>query len=160
MKKKVLLIGYNFSPEPTGIGKYSGEMIQWLAQNGYDCTVLTTYPYYPYWKVQKPYHKNRFWYKTEKENIPSGGSISVYRCPVYVPSKPTCIRRMLLDFSFLVSAFSYLCVLLFKFRFDHVIAVAPSFHFGLLGVLVKKIHKSKFSYHIQDLQTLHQNLHL
>ena len=49
MQKRILLIGYNFSPEPTGIGKYSGEMIQWLGNQGYDCTVLTAYPYYPYW---------------------------------------------------------------------------------------------------------------
>ena len=27
MKKRILFIGYNFSPELTGIGKYSGEMM-------------------------------------------------------------------------------------------------------------------------------------
>jgi len=34
MKKSILLIGYNFIPEPTGIGKYSGEMISWLGEKG------------------------------------------------------------------------------------------------------------------------------
>ncbi|MEP1985733.1 MAG: colanic acid biosynthesis glycosyltransferase WcaI, partial [Maribacter dokdonensis] len=63
--KKLLFIGYNFSPELTGIGKYSGEMMQWLAEKGHDCTVLTSYPYYPYWKIQEPYRKNRFWFKKE-----------------------------------------------------------------------------------------------
>ena len=47
--KKVLLISQNFTPEPTGIGKYNGEMMNWLAVNGYDCSVITTYPYYPQW---------------------------------------------------------------------------------------------------------------
>ncbi|HAI44922.1 MAG TPA: hypothetical protein DCM40_46020, partial [Maribacter sp.] len=41
--KKLLFIGYNFSPELTGIGKYSGEMMHWLAKKGHDCTVLTSY---------------------------------------------------------------------------------------------------------------------
>ena len=30
MKKRLLLISYNFYPEPTGIGKYNGEMISWF----------------------------------------------------------------------------------------------------------------------------------
>lgn len=152
MQKRVLLIGYNFSPEPTGIGKYNGEMIQWLAAKGYDCSVVTTYPYYPFWKVQAPYVKQRFWYQTEKESFPSGGNITIYRCPMYVPSLPTGKKRIILDISFFISSFFRLISLMFQSRFDHVIAVAPSFNFGLLGFFVQKIHGAKFSYHIQDLQ--------
>src|SRR5256885_1053943 len=65
MKKRILLLGGNFYPELTGIGKYNGEMIDWLAGHGHECTVVTTYPYYPYWKVQKPYDHS-FWYRMEK----------------------------------------------------------------------------------------------
>ena len=32
MTKKILLYGINFSPELTGIGKYTGEMAAWLAE--------------------------------------------------------------------------------------------------------------------------------
>src|SRR5690349_10693010 len=103
MKKRILLIGYNFYPEPTGIGKYSGEMINWFADKGYDCTVITTYPYYPYWKVQEPYTKNKFWFKTENIDFESGGKIMIYRCPIYVPAKPSGLKRIILDFSFLIS---------------------------------------------------------
>lgn len=152
MQKRVLLIGYNFYPEPTGIGKYNGEMIQWLAERGYHCTVLTTYPYYPFWKVQAPYRRNRFWYKTELEVFESGGSITIYRCPMYVPSIPTGKRRVILDISFFLSSLFKLIGLVFKSKFDHVVAVAPSFNFGLLGLFVKKVQGCKLSYHIQDLQ--------
>lgn len=151
-KKRILLIGYNFSPEPTGIGKYSGEMIDWLANAGYDCTVVTTYPYYPYWKVQTPYHKNRFWYQKEVKNYESGGKITVYRCPMYVPSEPSGKKRMLLDLSFMVSAFFQLIKLLFQKKCDTVITVVPSFQFGLLGYFYKVFKKSKTVYHIQDMQ--------
>ncbi|HEX8377336.1 MAG TPA: WcaI family glycosyltransferase [Pedobacter sp.] len=152
MKKRILLIGYNFYPEPTGIGKYSGEMIQWLAEKGYDCTVITTYPYYPYWKVQEPYHKKKFWYTTEQKNFPSGGKIKLYRCPMYVPAKPSGMKRILLDFSFLITAFFKLLQLLPGRKFDFVVTVVPSFQFGLLGVIYKKFRKAKFVYHIQDMQ--------
>ena len=104
MTKSILLIGYNFSPEPTGIGKYSGEMIEWLSEKGYECTVITTYPYYPYWKVQSPYYNKRFSYTTEDQILQSGRKIKIHRCPIYVPENPSGLERMLLDLSFLISA--------------------------------------------------------
>lgn len=152
MNKSIMLIGYNYSPEPTGIGKYSGEMIQWLANKGYNCTVLTTYPYYPYWKVQEPYFKKRFWYHKETKNYQSGGKITVYRCPMYVPSEPSGKKRMLLDLSFMTSAFFQLVILLFKKKIHTVITVVPSFQFGLLGYFYKVFKNAKTVYHIQDLQ--------
>lgn len=152
MGKRILLIGYNFSPEPTGIGKYSGEMINWLAKNGYDCAVITTYPYYPYWKVQEPYYKKRFWYLKEVINFESGGKITTYRCPMYVPKAPSGKKRMLLDISFMLSAFFQIIKLLFEKKFDTVITVVPSFQFGLLGYFYSLFKKTKTVYHIQDLQ--------
>lgn len=152
MGKRILLIGYNYAPEPTGIGKYSGEMIQWLAKKGYDCTVLTTYPYYPYWKVQEPYYKNRFYFKSETQAFEGGGKITVYRCPIYVPAQPSGGKRIMLDFSFLVTAFLQLLTLIPAKKFDNVITVVPSFQFGLLGILYKRLRKAKLIYHIQDMQ--------
>ncbi|QIL75330.1 WcaI family glycosyltransferase [Hymenobacter sp. HDW8] len=152
MKKRVLLIGYNFSPEPTGIGKYSGEMMHWLAKNGCDCSVITTYPYYPYWQVQAPYTNRKLWYTKEVEHFDSGGQISVFRCPMYVPAQPSCLKRILLDLSFLASAMGKLLHLLPGKKFDIVLVVAPSFQFGLLGVLYKLLRNATFVYHIQDLQ--------
>lgn len=152
MKKRILLIGYNFYPEPTGIGKYSGEMMDWLAAQGHECAVVTAYPYYPYWQVQEPYHQHRFQYQTEEKTFPSGGSLTVYRCPMYVPAKPSGLKRMLVDFSFLLSAALRLGPLAIRRRYDAVLVVAPSFLFGLLGVAYKKLRGGKFLYHIQDMQ--------
>ncbi|PKV75536.1 WcaI family glycosyltransferase [Pontibacter ramchanderi] len=151
MKRRVLLIGYNFYPEPTGIGKYSGEMIAWLAQNGYDCEVVTSYPYYPEWKVQDEYSNKKHWYSTEFQNF-GESKIKVNRCPMYVPSVPSGFKRILLDLTFLISACLMLLTLLFQRKFDYVITVVPCFQFGLLGVLYKKLRKTTLLYHIQDLQ--------
>jgi len=157
MRKRVLLIGGNFAPEPTGIGKYNGEMMKWLASNGYDCTVITSYPYYPQWKVQEPYEKVKSWYR--KEELPvtalnghGAGRLQIHRCPQYVPVKPSGAKRILLDFSFALSAFFKVTQLLFRKKFDVVIAVVPPFHLGLLAVMYKKIRGAKVMYHIQDMQ--------
>ena len=152
MSKKILYIGYNFSPELTGIGKYSGEMMEWLAESGHNCTVVTSYPYYPQWEVSKEYRSKRFWFYKEKKEYPSGGVLKVYRCPMYVPKEPNGKKRIISDFSFFFSAFLQIVILLFKKRNDFVISVSPSFLNGLLGVFYKKIKKAKHLHHIQDLQ--------
>jgi len=151
-KKKILLISHNFSPEPTGIGKYNGEMIDWLAKNGYDCTVVTTYPYYPYWKVQPPY-KNR-WYKKEVIKYPQNGNLlTVFRCPSYVPADPTGKKRMIQDFSFWSSMFwKILQLVITRKKYDLIITVAPPFHLAYLGLMLRKLNGGKLLYHIQDLQ--------
>jgi colanic acid biosynthesis glycosyl transferase WcaI len=151
--KRLLLIGGNFFPEPTGIGKYTGEMVDWLSKNGFRCTVVTTFPYYPYWKVQEPYLKRSFWFKKETRQVSEDGlPIEIIRAPHYVPTKPTGVRRMISDFSFFFSAYLVIIALLFKRRNDFVMTVAPPFQLGLLAILYKKLKGSKFIYHIQDLQ--------
>lgn len=147
--KRLLLIGGNYAPEPTGIGKFNGEMMNWLVNNGYDCTVITSYPYYPQWEVQKPYDRSKSWYRKEETN---DGRLKIYRCPQYVPAKPSGKTRIMLDFTFAISAFFKLMQLLPKKRYDLVISVVPAFHLGLLALLYKTLRRSKVLYHIQDLQ--------
>jgi len=42
---KILIYSANYAPEPTGIGKYSGEMAEWLAAKGHDVRVVAAPPY-------------------------------------------------------------------------------------------------------------------
>jgi len=48
---KFLIYSINYSPELTGIGKYNGEMAEWLIKQGHEVRVVTAYPYYPDWEV-------------------------------------------------------------------------------------------------------------
>jgi len=150
--KRILLIAHNFSPELVGMGKYNGEMINWLLSFGLDCTVITTFPYYPYWKVQAPY-KN-LWYKKEtlinSENL---NTLRIYRCPSYIPKRPTGKSRSIQDISFFFSKFFVvLNLIITNKRFDYILTVAPPFHLAFLGLLLKKISGGKLVYHIQDMQ--------
>jgi colanic acid biosynthesis glycosyl transferase WcaI len=122
-------------------------MMNWLAQQGYDCTVVTTYPYYPQWKIEKEYKRRSYWYSREqKENV------QVHRCPHYVPSTPGGIKRMMLDLTFTVSAFFKILQLACGRRREIVMVVAPPFVPGFLGVIYKWLRGAKLVYHVQDLQ--------
>ncbi len=127
-------------------------MMYWLAKQGYDCTVLASYPFYPQWRVQEPYRKKRFGYTTEIESFESGGRLKIVRCPIYVPENPSGLKRIMLDFSFMLSAGFAIIGRLFKKRYHTVICVAPPFILGLLGVIYKWVRRANFVYHIQDLQ--------
>ena len=151
-KKRILLISHNFSPEPIGIGKYNGEMINWLSENGHDCTVITTFPYYPQWKIQEPYKNS--WYKKETiSNSKNNSVVKIYRCPSYIPKNPTGKQRAIQDFSIWVSKFFVVFAFVLQRRkYDLIINVAPPFHLAYLGLMLRAFNGGKLLYHVQDMQ--------
>ncbi|MCG2618085.1 WcaI family glycosyltransferase [Terrimonas sp. NA20] len=145
--KNILLIAGNYHPELTGIGRYNGEMLEWLSNQGYDCTTIATYPYYPQWKIAPAYKKKHRWYSSEKN-----GNIRIYRCPHYIPARPGGIKRMILDFSFFVSGFFKTLQLVFGKKRDIIIVVSPPLVPTLLGLTYKFFRGGKMIFHVQDLQ--------
>ena len=128
-------------------------MMEWLAEKGHECCVITSYPYYPQWEVQAPYTRKRFWYLKETVILtPTSIPIKVYRCPMFVPKNPTGLKRVLSDFTFFCSALLLLFTFSFKKKKSIVISVAPTFLAGVLGAFYKKIKGAKHIHHIQDLQ--------
>ncbi len=144
-QKDILFIGINFYPEPTGIGKYSGEMVEWLSEKGLKIEVITGFPYYPNWKLEKI----RYWYEVA---FLFHKKVKVTRCPLYVPKKPTGIKRMLQEITFSLSALPKIIAISIVHKPKFIICIAPPFHLGLLGYISKIISGGKLIYHIQDLQ--------
>lgn len=146
-KQSVLIIGINFFPEPTGIGKYTGEYAFWLASHGYKTDVITSPPYYPQWKVYKGYKSS--WYKKEEID-----GVNITRCPLYIPKSLSGGKRIMQDLSFFMSAFfSLLGKMVGGKKYDMIFVASPSFMPGFLGLFYKFFfRKAKFVYHIQDLQ--------
>ena len=48
---RFVIYGINYRPELTGVGKFSGEMAEWLVAKGHEVHVVTAPPYYPQWRV-------------------------------------------------------------------------------------------------------------
>jgi colanic acid biosynthesis glycosyl transferase WcaI len=142
---KILICGINYAPDLTGIGKYTGEMGSWLAKNGHTVDVITGMPYYPQWKVSSDY-KKKWWHKEYLDGV------KVYRCPLYVPGKVSSAKRILHEFSFVLSTLPIWIKKLFSKRYDVVISVSPPFHLGIVPLLYAKLRRTKIVTHIQDLQ--------
>lgn len=141
---KILLYGLNYAPELTGIGKYSGEMCEWLAEHGHDVRVICAPPYYPEWQVGKPYSSRQ--YRAEQRN-----KVTVFRCPLFVPKKPKTLSRLIHLFSFGLSSLP----VLFKqwlWKPDVVICIEPTFFCVPATVLFCKLRKIKCLLHIQDFE--------
>lgn len=141
---KILIYGLNFAPELTGIGKYTGEMATWLAENGHDVRVVTAPPYYPEWKVKQGYSSWRW--RTE-----SGATLSVWRCPLWVPRNAGGLKRIVHLLSF---AFSSLPVMLRQavWRPDVVWTVEPTLAGGPIASLVAGLCDARSWLHIQDFE--------
>jgi colanic acid biosynthesis glycosyl transferase WcaI len=142
---RLLIYGINYAPELTGIGKYTGEMGAWLAENGHEVTVIAAPPYYPEWEIQAAY-RNQGWRTETREGV------RVHRCPLYVPRRVTSAKRILHELSFVLSSLVYWLPLLIGKKMDVVICPAPPFHLGVLPVLYGKLRGVPVVTHIQDLQ--------
>lgn len=141
---KIIIYGINYYPELTGIGKYTGEMAEYIASMGHDVSVITAPPYYPEWKVQSGYSALKF-----TKDIING--VEVHRCPLFVPKHPSTILRILHLISFSFSSFIVLMTKIFS-KPDVLIVVAPSFLCAPAGIFFSKISGAKSVIHFQDFE--------
>jgi colanic acid biosynthesis glycosyl transferase WcaI len=141
---KILIHGINYAPEQIGIGKYTGDMAAWLAQQGHIVRVVTAPPYYPDWRVQRPY---KAWeYRRERIN-----GVNVFRCPLWVPRSPSGLTRVIHLASF---AFFSFPVMLWHvwWRPDVVLAIEPPFFCAPQAWLTARLSGAKAWLHIQDFE--------
>jgi len=144
MMLRLLILGLNFHPEPTGIGKYTGELAACLARQGHQVRVITTPPYYPHWRVQAGY---RSW-QYHQENWQG---VRVFRCPLWVPHKPSGIKRILHLLSFALSSFPVLlgqC----SWRPNLILCIAPAFMNAPFALFTARLSGAKAWLHLQDFE--------
>lgn len=141
---QILFLGLNFWPEPTGIGKYSGEMVSYLQKAGHQVTVITTPPYYPQWKIQPPYDSHKgVWRETWQD-------AKIIRCPLYVPGTVTGFKRILHLLSYRFTS-RRLVVQELRKKPDLVFTVAPTLFAAPLANLIKKSIRVSWL-HLQDFE--------
>lgn len=157
---RVLICGINFAPEPVGIGKYTGEMAEWLAGRGHEVRVVTAPPHNPWWRVPSEFSA---WRYTREQGFrdglaresrslsPSAAGVDVFRCPLWVPKNPNGLRRLVHLASFGLSS---LPTTLWqrKWRPDLVFVVEPTLFCSLQALLVAAWSRAKTWLHIQDFE--------
>src|SRR5258708_24961140 len=141
---RILIYSANFAPEPTGIGKYSGDMALWVADHGHEVRVVCAPPYYPTWQVDKKYR----WplYRRERWR-----GVDVWRAPLWVRKSPNGLTRILHLLSFAITSFP---VMLWQiaWRPDVVLTVAPAFMCAPAGLLTAWMCRAKRWLHLQDFE--------
>jgi colanic acid biosynthesis glycosyl transferase WcaI len=139
---KLLVYGINFAPELTGIGKYTGEMVAWLAARGHEVRVVTAPPYYPEWAVRPGYSGSRY----AREDWRGA---TVFRTPLWVPRKLTGLKRLVHLASF---ALSSLPTLLAQWRWkpDVVWVTEPPLFCSPAALTFARLRSAKAWLHIQD----------
>ncbi len=141
---KLVLLSLNYAPELTGIGKYNGELCADLTQRGLDVTAIVAPPYYPEWQVHSGFRK--LWYATDCID-----GVKIHRCPTYVPSKVTALKRIIHLVSFSVSALFPLIWICRK-RPDVFLVIQPTLFCAPMTLICAKIMGSKCILHIQDFE--------
>ncbi|MHB1238598.1 MAG: WcaI family glycosyltransferase [Gallionella sp.] len=161
---RILIVGINYAPELTGIGKYTGETAEWLVKRGHEVRVVTAPPYYPQWRVADRY-ANRW--SREEMRVESGKihgkasllepcalnleSVVIYRCPLWVPAKPSGLKRLIHLASFALSSFPVVLGQIL-WKPDVVIAIEPPLMCAPVSLLVSRLCGAKAWLHIQDFE--------
>lgn len=141
--KIITFISLNYAPEDTAIGLYSTQMVDALIAAGAHVNVITAMPYYPQWKIQKPYDKEKKYVVEKKMDT------TIYRYKQYVPIAPTFLKRILHILSFTYGSWRNLKKIK---QTDLVISIIPFTTSAYLG----NSHARKFNaphwIHIQDFE--------
>jgi colanic acid biosynthesis glycosyl transferase WcaI len=141
---RILIYSANFAPEPTGVGKYSGEMASWLAEQGHEVRVVAAPPYYPMWKVDRKYLWPLFRHEQWR-------GVDVWRAPLWVPKSPTGLTRLLHLISFAITSFPVM-IWQIAWRPDVVLTVAPAFVCAPAGLLTARLCRARAWLHLQDFE--------
>jgi colanic acid biosynthesis glycosyl transferase WcaI len=147
MHMRILVCGINYAPELIGVAKYTTELCEGLLSYGHEVRVMTAPPYYPEWKIPEEYRSGSGRHSSELLN-----GISVTRSPIYVPARPSGMRRLLHHASFAISSAAPILLMAFRWRPDIVFTVAPSLLSAPVAAMAARITGVKSWLHVQDLE--------
>jgi colanic acid biosynthesis glycosyl transferase WcaI len=142
MSLKVIVWGINYAPEVAGIGPFNTLLCQFLSSRGHSVRMVTSFPYYPAWK-KSPEDKGRIYRTDHVDEVP------VHRCWHFVPGRPSTLKRIIHEASFVLCSSLRLLVLP---RPDVVVVVSPPLLLGAAAWLVCGLKRTPFVFHVKDLQ--------
>ena len=144
-KLRILIVGINYAPELVGCAKYTTELAEDLVARGHNVEVIAGPPYYPSWRIGDGYSGRR-WSKETRAGV------VVHRTPLYVPSEPRGVRRLLHLASFGASALPSAIGVASHFRPHLVFAIEPTLVGSIAALASAKIFGAKSWLHVQDFE--------
>jgi colanic acid biosynthesis glycosyl transferase WcaI len=141
---RILIYGIHFPPEPIGIGKFTGAMTAWLVKAGHDVRVIAAQPYYPGWRVMPGYSGGR--YRRRRWE-----GATVWHCPVWIPRRPSGLKRVLHYLSVALSS-APLALLQIFWRPDVILVVVPPLFCSPVALLAARLSGARSWLHVQDFE--------
>lgn len=139
---KILVSSMAFFPDHSGIPLYSSDFAFYAAENGHQVSVVTGFPFYPSWKKRK--EDKGVLFRTDHHK-----NVKIYRGYIYVPAKPTGVKRILQEISFLFFSF----INFFRAgKQDVVVLFITPVLLGVMGWFFKKVYGARLVINIQDFQ--------
>jgi colanic acid biosynthesis glycosyl transferase WcaI len=139
---KITVWGINYDPEPTGIGPFNTDLCAYLVSRGHAVTMLSSFAYYPWWK-KRPEDRGKF----HERAVVKG--VELHRCWHYVPERPSTLKRLLHELSFVATS-TWRALRLGAP--DVFFVVSPPLFLGLGAFVVSRLLRRPFVFHVQDLQ--------
>ncbi len=137
----ILALAMNYWPEMTGSAVFTTGKCEYLASAGHRVTVCTAFPYYPEWRISSEY-SHRIFAKQAHNGV------DIVRTLLYVPRRPTAIRRILHEASFVASS---LASAISRRRPDVLFVASPPLGNAATAMLLKRRWKIPYVFHVTDL---------
>jgi putative colanic acid biosynthesis glycosyltransferase WcaI len=143
--RKILIHGMNFAPELLGVGRYVGQLAEYLTIQGESVEVITTVPHYPGWKRLPPYRRARYY----SEYL---GGVKIVRCPLILHPSGRGIWRLIAPLSFALASAPIAIWRIFRKRPNVVICIEPTLISAPFSALAAKLVGARRILYVQDLE--------
>ena len=139
---RILVLSINYWPDETGIAAFNIWRCEYLAARGHQVTICTGPPYYPEWRVPRPY-RNKLLQREQRNGV------TILRSWMYVPQVVNSKKRILHEASYLVSSFARA---LAGQRPDLIYVVSPPLGLALTASTLASLWRVPFVFDVMDLQ--------
>jgi glycosyltransferase involved in cell wall biosynthesis len=128
-----------------GIGLYTTDLAKNLVENSHSVTVLTTNPYYPWWKTPSDLEAY-----CSRESVIEG--VRILRVNLNIPKQPKTIARISFEIQMWISMKRF-AAKIDPQSTELIISVVPSLGSGLVGAQLSKKFGKKHFVIVQDLSS-------
>lgn len=141
---RVLFCGEHHWPELISNGKYSGEIVDFLASRGHRMTVVTAQPHYPEWAIHSP-ARNTY----SRETV---GGVEIHRSPLFLKRPMRGIWRLIAPATFGMFASPIILWRALVERPDVIVCVVPTMSIGPAVWVAARLVGAGTVLHVQDLE--------
>jgi colanic acid biosynthesis glycosyl transferase WcaI len=140
----LLVLSINYAPEPTGFAPHVTDLCEYLAGRQHDVTVITGFPFAPYWRRYNGCSGKLVTFETVN-------GVKVVRLTHFIPRKPSStLQRIFMEGTFCLVV-GLILIRLVRSQWDVVLYVGAQPSIAMLARIIGNIKKIPYVVAINDL---------